>query len=317
MAADERRIPGGGNGDVRLRGFADRVSLEQALAWVDARSGRLEAVEVGVAESVGRIPAAPLLALRDHPATDRAGEDGYAVRSAETIGASPYAPALFRLQDPAAPLAPGAAALVAAGAPLPPGADAVAGFEAAQASGGAAEAIAPVAEGAGVERAGQQLRAGAPLGGLRPVRPQEAGLLASLGVERVSVVARPRVRLVIAGPKPVAGGCGDRDAHGPALRSLVERDGGSVEAAEGGPDLRGALRRAVAPGADVVILTGRSGAGPDDEAPLALAEAGELLFHGVALRPGGSSGMGMAGGVPVVLLPGDPLACLCAYELLA
>ncbi|HZY04392.1 MAG TPA: molybdopterin-binding protein [Anaeromyxobacteraceae bacterium] len=318
MAAGERPTPGGGPDDVRLRGFADRASLDQAQAWVDARSARLGAVEVGVADSVGRIPAAPPAVVRDHPPADRAGEDGYAVRSGETIGATSYSPASFRLQDAAAPLAPGAAALVAAGAPLPAGADALAGFDAAQASGRTLEVIGSVAEGAGIERAGQQLRAGTPLGAmLGPIRPHQAGLLASLGVTRVSVVAHPRVRLLVAGPKPAPGAPGEGDAHRPMLHALVERDGGIVEAAEVRSDLRGALRRAAASGADLVILSGRTGAGPDDEAPLALAEVGALAFHGVALRPGGSAAMGLAGEVPVALLPGDPLACLCAYELLA
>jgi len=66
-----------------------------------------------------------------------------------------------------------------------------------------------------------------------------------------------------------------------------------------------------------VIVTGRTGAGPDDVAAPALAGIGEVALHGIALRPGGSAGLGRAGGVPVALLPGDPLACLVAYELLA
>ena len=319
MAMGERHTPGSGRDDVRLRGFADRVSLERALAWLDGLPARPGAEEVGVAESVGRVPAAPLAALRDHPPADRAGEDGYAVRSAETVGASAYHPVLLRLQDPAQVLAPGSAALVAAGAVLPGGADAILGFDAAQEAGADLEVIGTVAGGAGVERAGQQLRAGAPLAGAGlPISPQQAGLLASLGVERVSVVARPRVRLLVAGPKPAPGAPAGGDAHGAMLRALVERDGGSLEADGVGAGLREALRRAAAaPGADLLLVTGRSGTGPDDEAPLALAEAGELVLHGIALRPGGSSGMGLAGGRAVLLLPGDPLACLCAYELLA
>jgi len=85
-----------------------------------------------------------------------------------------------------------------------------------------------------------------------------------------------------------------------------------------GPGFREALSQALAvPGADLVIATGRTGAGEDDVAPLVLAEAGRLALHGLALRPGGSAGMGLVRGLPVLLLPGDPLACLCAYELLA
>ena len=67
----------------------------------------------------------------------------------------------------------------------------------------------------------------------------------------------------------------------------------------------------------MILVAGRTGTGADDEAPPALAKLGELAIHGIALRPGGSTGMGLSGATPVLLLPGDPLACLCAYELLA
>jgi molybdopterin molybdotransferase len=134
----------------------------------------------------------------------------------------------------------------------------------------------------------------------------------------VQVVRRPRVRLVIAGPKRAAGSPPGRDADGPMLHALVARDGGVVEEAVVGADERGAMARGLAaPGVDAILVAGRTGAGPDDEAPLALVDVGELAIHGVALRPGSSTGMGRVGTVPVVLLPGDPLACLCAYELLA
>jgi len=318
VSAGARQPPGTGAGDVRLVGFADRVTVERAQEWVDRQARRLAAVELGVAEAVGRLPIAALPAPRPFPLLDRAMDDGYAVRSAETLGASTYDPVLLRVQDGSVPLATGGAVLVAAGAGLPRGADAILPFDAAQATGPTLEVIAAVAEGTGVERAGQQVQAGAPLaGGARPIRPHEAGLLAAVGVERLRVVERPRVRLVVAGAKAGGGGRGD-DAHGPMLRALVERDGGVVEPLGAGLGVRQAIRRAAAaPGADLLLVTGRTGTGPDDEAPLALAEAGRLEIHGIALRPGGTAGMGAVGALPVILLPGDPLACLCAYELLA
>lgn len=312
MPPTERHGTGGPPGDVRLRGFADRASLEVAVAWVDRAARPLPPLEVDVAESAGRVPALPVDAPADLPAADRAGEDGWAVRAAETAGASAWGPAQLRRQDPGAPLAPGGAALVAAGAPLPAGADAIVPFDGAEASGATLDVLAPVAAGTGVERAGRQLRAGGRVASPgRPLRPHEAALLAAAGVARVAVVRRPRVRLVVAGPK--AAGV---DAHAPMLRALVERDGGEVEVERAAAAEEGLLR-AAASGADLVIATGRSGTGPDDGAPPALARAGELAVHGVAIRPGGSAALGAIRGCPVVVLPGDPLACLCAYELLA
>jgi molybdopterin molybdotransferase len=304
--------------DVRLRGFSERHPVEHALAWVDAHVERLPPESIAAAQAWGRVLAEPIVAAADVPPVDRASEDGYALRSSETIGASAYNPLLLALAEASAPLGPGAAALVTAGAALPGGADAVLSFATAQADGGTLEISSSVAEGMGVERRGQQLRAGTALiEPARPLRPEDAGLIAALGVERVEVVRRPRVRLVIAGAK----GAGDlpaRDADGPMLRALVARDGGVVERMVLGAGERRAIASAfAAPGADVILVAGRTGTGRDDEAPLALAEVGELALHGVALRPGGSTAMGRVGAVPVLLLPGDPLACLCSYEVFA
>jgi molybdopterin molybdotransferase len=301
--------------DVRLRGFADLATLARAQEWVDRQARPLAVEEVALDGCPGRVLAAPLAAPADHPPAARAGLDGHAVRSTDVDGASAYDPVALRLQDPTQPLGAAAAALVPAGATLPPGADAVLGFDVAQPTGGTVDVIAAVAPGAGVDRAGQQLRAGAPIAAAgRVLSPRDAALLATLGLARVGVVARPRVHVLVAGPKEA----GAADAHGPMLRALVARDGGDLDRLSLG-DVTGAALALVAraPAPDLVLVTGRTGTGPDDVAAPALAEVGELALHGLALRPGGSAALGRAGTVPVVLLPGDPLACLVAYELLA
>ncbi len=318
MSPDRPRLRRKQCEDVRLRGFSNRASVEEATAWVDAHAERLSTELIAAREAVGRLLAAPIQVGVNVPAGERSAEDGYAIRSRETIGVGGYNPFRFALQAADAPLRPGAAALVVAGAALPVGADAVLPFSAAQIDGAHLEVTGAVAEGTGIEHEGQEVRAGtAPIAASRVLRPEDAGLLASLALERVHVVRRPRVRLVIAGPKhPSDVCCGDAD--GAMLEPLVARDGGTVEAVVRGADERKAIAMAVAgPGVDVVLVAGRTGTGPDDEAPLALAEVGELAVHGVALRPGGSAGMGLVGAVPVVLLPGAPLACLCAYEFFA
>lgn len=295
--------------EVRLGGFADRVPLERALAWIDRHATPLGAVEIDVAEAAGRVAALTVTARVQLPPESRAGDDGHAVRASDTFGASAYGPALLPLVPFGPALPAGAAMRVSSGGALPRGADAVLGLDAAQPAGELLEVIAPVAHGSGVEAAGQQLGAGAAIvASGRRLRPDDAALLAAAGVERLAVVARPRVRLVVAGPK------GGRDVHAPMLRALVERDGGTVERGGGAGSLRDVLAR---PDADVVLATGRTGGGPDDDAPSVLAELGDLAIHGVALRPGGSVALGLTARTPVVLLPGDPLACACAYELLA
>lgn len=300
--------------DVRMRGFADRVPVAEALRWIDAQAQRSGAEEIAVASAAGRVLAAPVVARVDLPPEDRAAIDGFAVHAAATLGASDYDPVVLKPAEAAGPLIPGSAAMLAAGRALPAGADAVVPFELAQAKGESIEVFGPVAEGAGILRRGQDIRAGAALFDAgRRVRPGDVGLLAAFGIERIGVVRRPLVRLVVAGAKD-----GAPDADGPLLHSLVARDGGITESLVSDVAEEAELAAAIAaPGADVVLVAGRSGTGGDDVAALALAKIGDLAIHGVALRPGGSTGMGSVGAVPVILLPGEPLACLAAYELFA
>lgn len=313
---DAEKIRRGLRVDVRGRGFPDRVSLEAATEWIDAHSAALRAEEIDVREAAGRVLASDVEAKWAIPAADRAGVDGYAVRSADTVGAGDYNPLELALVKAEDELPAASAASISSGEALPRGADAILLFESARANGEILEVFGAVAEGFGVERKGQQVQAGTKLMEAgRVLLPQDIGLLASLGEERVQGVRRPRVGILVGKPKRCGESGGQGDANAPMLRALVERDGGSVVkvlALES--DRRGF---AIAYAADLMLVAGRSGTGWDDDAAQSIAEVGELAMHGVALRPGGSAGMGSVGSAPVVLLPGDPLDCLCAYEMLA
>ncbi|PWC34237.1 molybdopterin-binding protein [Azospirillum sp. TSO35-2] len=299
--------------DVRGRGFARRAPLPDAWAWIDRHTAPPPPCTRPLADCAGLVLAEEVAAAADWPATDRAVIDGYAVASADTLGAGSYNPV---------PLA-GAVAL-SAGEPIPAGCDAVIGHEAVQAFGPAAglivEAVDAVAPGSGVERRGAWAAAGAvllPAG--RRLRPADLGLLAAFGRTALRVVPPPRVRILLAGG-PKGGGA---EMLGAMLAALVDRDGGRADAPLLLPADRAALATAFRqPGADLILSVGRTGTGMDDVAPPALAGlaalgAGRLDVHGIAMRPGGSAGLGLAEGVPVLLLPGEPMAALAAYELLA
>ena len=309
--------------DVREEGFADRAALSDAIAWVDRHARISGAESVALDAAAGRILAQPFLSPADLPPTDTAVNDGYALRSCETVGADSYNPLLFCLQDYEPALRPFSATLVTCGTPLPMGADAVAPFDVAQAAPGTVSLISSVAPGEGVNLQGQEASRGAPLiESSRPLRPSDLAVIASFGIKRVSVIRRPQVRIILAGNKLAASKLSPdlkpADANGPMLRAQVLRDGGAVELFRYGVSGRAALADCIArPGADVVLLCGRTGTGLDDVAPLALADAGTLSLHGIAVSPGGSTGMGSIGQVPVVLLPGSPLDCLFAYDLFA
>ena len=291
-------------------GRRERVPLRQALRWIEANTAALGPETVGVEFAAGRVLSSALAGRKDVPSADCAAVDGYAIHAADSEGASDYNPltlALVDLPDGGA-LPPSSACVAVAGTPLPLAADAILPFDTADATGsGTLDITVAAARGTGVDRRGSELREGAEiLPARRFLRPPDVALLGSLGIVEVDVVRQPRVGLVVAGAK------GGGDALTPALRALVARDGGVVAGCG-----QAALAGAVA-GADLVLVAGRSGAGVDDAAAAGIrASGGRLSFHGVAMRPGDTAGLGQLGNVPVVLLPGAPLACFAAYDMLA
>lgn len=309
----------------RRESARERARLEDAAAWIDAWAAPLAAEDVSLAHAMGRVLAGDAVVAIDLPPFDRTAADGFALRADETVGASAYNPLPFRLGPASAGVAAGTAVAVASGDPLPAGADAVVRQEHAMpGAAGSIAIIAPAFAGNEVERAGSHATRGKVLVSAgRQLGPSEIGLLASAGSEQISVVGRPRVRCLLASDHVTEAGHtlapgAIFDANGPMLAALVARDGGAVVDRRRVERERAALRDALGlPGADIVLVAGGTGPKPGDEAAAALAEAGELAIHGVALRPGETAGAGRAAGIPVFLLPGTPAACLWAYEFLA
>lgn len=314
-----------------MRGFAQRAEVPQALAWVDAHTAALPAETVAVEAACGRVLAADVAAPIDVPEFDRAAMDGYALRGLETTGAGDYNPLEFSIVGQARPGRPFAGEVppqgcvqIMTGSPLPADLDAVLPAEYAQARDGRVSVTRAVAPWQHVGRRGEDVRSGAtvlPAG--RRLRPQDAGLAASLGLAELPLVRRPKVRLLVTGNEVRAPGQSKGpyeifDANSVTLRGLVERDGGVVESHQRlGDDPQAIAAAMTAPGVDVVLVSGGSSVGAEDHAPRLLAERGELAIHGLAMRPSSPAGMGRIGPALVFLLPGNPVSCLCAYDFFA
>jgi molybdopterin molybdotransferase len=154
------------------------------------------------------------------------------------------------------------------------------------------------------------------------LRPQDLGVLSSIGCGTISVIRRPRVRLVVTGNELLSAGSKPHDfritdANGPMLAALVERDGGEADFPGLVPDEPAAILDALRADADVIIVSGGSSVGIEDHAPMLLAEHGTLAVHGVAMRPSSPTGFGTLGRALVFLLPGNPVSALCAYDFFA
>jgi len=317
--------------DVRMQGFAQRSEVQVALNWIDGHASRLGNEAISLEDAAGRILAADVIAPLNVPGFDRAAMDGYALRGMETAGAGEYNPLTFPVVGQAMPgqpfvgaIAPNAAVRIMTGAPVPAGVDAVVPAEYATETAGEIVITRPVAPGQHVGHCGEDIREGAPaLDAGRRLRPQDVGLIASLGLAQVTVVRQPRVRILVTGnevkvPGAPKGRYEVYDANSYMLRGLVTRDGGLIEAqyrlGDTPDEIRDALRAA---GADVILVSGGSSVGREDFAPQLIAELGELAIHGVAMRPSSPAGIGRIGATLVFLLPGNPVSCLCAYDFFA
>ncbi len=293
---------GGIEGQPRL----GRSSVNRALDWVDGAAHCLEGEWAGLREVVGRVLADDILTARSIPPCDTAKLDGFAIRAHQTFGASSYNPLSLPLAE------------VAAGDALPKETDAVIALDQGEpAEADTVNVIEAVAPGDNVDRQGNVITAGAILVSAGTLLgAHHIGILAAAGVNQLPVVRRPNVRIVLAGSRRSRS---VEDSNTPMLCALVARDGGAVWEQDSVDRSRSAFAEAVAAGgADAVLVVGGTGPDRDDAAASALAAAGELAIHGVALHPGETTGLGRNSiGVPVVLLPGSPAECLWSYELFA
>jgi molybdopterin molybdotransferase len=319
--------------DVRMRGFARRSTVATALAWLDAQIRMPGSVLLPLRLAAGRVLSADVVSDVDVPAFDRATMDGYAVTAESTEGATAYNRlplAVLGDSFPGRPfegaVAAGQAVRIMTGAPLPRGCDAVLPAEWIEDEPGtntSVSALAAVSPGKNVGKRGEDvvrgttlLRAG------RVLRPQDVGVLSSVGVGDVPVFSQPRVRLVVTGNELLPSGSKPQgyqiaDANGPMLAALVERDGGVVDFPGLVRDEPGPIRDALQSDADVIIVAGGSSVGIEDLAPTLVAKYGDLAIHGIAMRPSSPTGLGRIGERIAFLLPGNPVSCLCAYDFFA
>ena len=304
--------------DRRESGFKRRTRVADARATLlDAVSphDRTESVPIEVAD--GRVVAEPIDAPAPVPGYDRAAMDGYAVRASDTFGAGDRSPAVLAAEPAGADaVAPGEAARVHTGSAVPEGADAVVMIEQVESVGDEVEVFDAVATGENVGEAGEDVADGQRLYEAGHVlRPSDLGLLRSVGLDSVPVREPPEVAVIPTGEELVESDPGPGEVietNGLTVSRLVERWGGEARYRDVVTDDPDALREAIDADldADVVVTTGGSSVGERDLLPEVVDDLGEVLVHGVALKPGHPVCLGRAEGTPIVSLPGYPVACI-------
>lgn len=321
------------NSDVRMKGFTTRTTVDDAWKWIGSTlsaSGRHSIEHVSLQEARGRILAEDIISGVNVPGFNRSMMDGYAVRAEETYGATSYNALPFRIIGTSLPgnpftgiVTPGDTVRIMTGAPMPDGANAVLPVEGTEALNDIMSAMSEVSVGKHVGIVGEDVASGATiLRAGRTLRPQDLGVLSSIGCETTPVIKRPLVRILITGNELLPAGTSPQgyqiaDANGPMLYSLVSRDGGVSVMPPIIHDDRDQLQAAMLAPADVILVSGGSSVGQEDHAPQILAQHGALAIHGIAMRPSSPAGMGTLNSAFVFLLPGNPVSCLCAYDFFA
>ncbi|MXV64459.1 molybdopterin molybdenumtransferase MoeA [Natronorubrum sp. JWXQ-INN-674] len=276
---------------------------------------------VDVERADGRVLAAPVTAARNVPHYRRAAMDGYAVRAEDTFGASDRSPEVLRIAEGTgtdADISPGTAARVHTGSALPDDATAVVMIEQVTEleSVGELEVADAVAEGENVAPIGEDVEEGQHLydSGHR-LRPSDLGLLRSAGYANVAVARRPTVGVIPTGEELVDSDPAPGEVvetNGLTVSRMVDRWGGRAtyrDIVTDDPDsLRVAIQRDLTK--DVVVTTGGSSVGERDLLPEVIDDLGEVVVHGVGLKPGHPVCLGIVEDTPVLALPGYPVACI-------
>ena len=321
--------------DVRMRGFARRTTVADTLAWLDGQLRALPSESVPLAELAGRVLAHDVVSQVDVPTFARSMMDGYAVVADDTLGASSYNRLALEVvgevlpgQPPQVGVKSGQAVRIMTGAALPSGADAVlpvekVTVEKTPADGERIFAQDAVPPGKNVGKIGEDIPRGSTvLRTGRHLRPQDVGVLSSIGITESHVVRRPRVRIVVTGNELLPPGSVPRDFHivdanSPMLSALIARDGGLAINPGIIADDPDSIVEAMRDDADIILVSGGSSVGQEDHAPVVLGQHGDLAIHGIAMRPSSPTDMGTLDDRLVFLLPGNPVSCLCAYDFFA
>jgi molybdopterin molybdotransferase len=280
-------------------------------------------------QALGRVLAAPSRSPIDLPTFIRSTMDGYAVRAADTFGASQALPAYLKTvgsiamgEVAALTIAKGQTAEIHTGGMLPPGADSVVMIERTQTIGDdEIEVLAPVAPGENLVQVGEDVAQGEAI--LPPghrLRPQDIGGLLAVGILSVEVVIPPRVGILSSGDElvapeetPTPGQIRDINAH--TLAALVQEAGGEpVVLGIARDDLEGfmALAQAGFADCDMLVMTAGSSVSVRDltrEVINGLGEPG-VLQHGLAVKPGKPTVLAVCDNKPVIGLPGNPVSAL-------
>lgn len=309
--------------DVRQRGFRDLTPVSVVLTLIRQLPSLTKSEQIPIQDACERISAEAIHAPLNVPSYRRAAMDGFAVaespiHSAEIVG-------LAKANQPyCGDLQAGQAVRIMTGSPVPDQATTVYPIEVCEVNGAMVRFQQQLPHGKNIIRFGEDVQQGQIIiPANHRLRPADLGLLASLGMCSVSVLKRPTVRVIITGSEvlPVGqqpSGFQIVDSNSIMLNAMISRDGGEPSAPIYLPDDPTQLHAQFSQlPDDLILVVGGTSVGTDDHAPNVLRQRAVQMIHGIHMKPGMPTAVGLLPDQRVVmLLPGNPVACFFAYELL-
>jgi molybdopterin molybdotransferase len=316
-----------------MKPIKETIPLEEARQLIADACRPIERTErVVLVDANGRVAAVDVASTRDVPPFSRAGMDGYAVRAEDTFGASRYEPKTLQViekvytgQVPSRTIEAGTAVEIATGAPMPAGADAVVMVEETEKAGDHVRVLTPVYPRQNVGRQGADIVVGQTVIARGDVlNPSRIGALAALGVSEVDVFAKPTVAILSTGNEIADPGVELKpgqiyDINKFTLSTIIAEHGGVPMPFATAQDTIEALERAIdaVVSCDLLVFSGGSSVGERDLILDVIGRKGDIVFHGIAVKPGKPTVFGTIKGTPMFGMPGYPTSCLSnAYMLL-
>ena len=308
-------------------------SLSNACKLISDNQKFTQTEEISIYDAHKRVLAEDIIAFHDSPPFDKSAMDGFALIAEDTFGASNSVPKEFRIVDAIGAgdftdkkVANGEAIVIATGAPIPEGANAVLMKEYTTTDGDDLTIYSQVTPGENISPRSEDIKKGQKVLDKNTfIRYQELGLIASAGYDTVKVFKKPKVKLIITGNELVEPTKEDIDkakiinSNQFTIKAMVEDSGAVCDIGRAG-DTFDEVMEAILKAAedyDVIITTGGTAISKGDVVLDVVDDIGEILFHGVAVRPGKPAGAGIVNDKMVFTFSGQPVAAMSQFDMFA
>ena len=308
-------------------------SLNNALKLINDNQKVCDIEEISIYDAHKRVLAEDIIAFHDSPPFDKSAMDGYALIAEDTFGSSQSNPREFKIID-----AIGAgdfsskkvnnneAIVIATGAPIPDGANAVLMKEYTTDEGDNLTIYSQVTPGENISPKSEDIKKGDLILSKNTfIRYQELGLIASAGYDKVKVFKKPRVKVIITGNELIEPTKDEIDkakiinSNQFTIKSMIEESGAICEISHAG-DSFDEVKKAILDAAenyDVIMTTGGTAISKGDVVLDVVEDVGDILFHGVAIRPGKPIGAGIVNNKMIFTLSGQPVAAMSQFDIFA